>query len=1841
LKRTQGRSGEKPPRPVDGPLNRSRDDNPLGRASKFVRQKIVSPPSFDHFILLVIGINCVFLAWNDPDRFLAAEYVCTIIFMIEMVLKFLAWGFWGTYNTEDDYNHYVGYFNSGWNIVDFIIVASSITIFFGSSGSGALRALRIFRPLRALSMTAGAIVGGLQNALEGLFDVVLLLSFLKVCFAIFAVQLFAGSLHRRCFDASVSPLLSWRDWDDDLYGGLTNDQFCRKVTSSECIVIPNANGGFDFSDHDNCPSPSCPVEYPLCLEIAPNPNAEVNSWDNFHMAMLNIFWVISLEQWVNSMYMLQDAYHPQVWIFFYVVTALVSFFALNLCLAVIEEALEEAGYNALIKHDVSEKTKQKLKRAVTRIRHEDTEDESDSESWDQALFESIYPEAINAKKQLRHTRQLRKSGKKKGEVASPGHEDLEKALSQSDNLTVQEIMGTKGKQSAGARYRIKVSAEDYLKKLANERKNAVCIAKSAWRHSIIHPNEYLKGKRGFIIYMNKFVESASFNSFVMLCIVANTIVLALVWPNQSEELQDILEIMNGAFTWFFFMEMILKIIGLGPHYYWSDSWNRFDALIVVVSVLEFFIVFATGGGGGVFSGLRALRVLRAFRVIRNEKLRTILNSVIESMVPLFYLVVIFAVFLFILCVLGQSLFGEKWKNLEEPDDIHTFDGFFESFLLVFQVITGDNWNGVMVEAVSITSMSATIYFIACICFGSFVLLNLFIAILLSQLEDQSPDRWTREDAARLATKLRQDDIKEPKTEDHWIRIITSAVLHRQHKREFSKKFASWKAASYSKSKMLGKSFWYFRSTHPVRIWMHRIAMTKSFTAGIDFLIVIACILLAIETPKTSERVKRNLRICDYVFTSVFVIEMIVKMIAKGVTPSRVFYDYDWKEVYLDPLPLGELEKKCGKAVHDMHLQDPEITFYAIQPDVIYKVVDSHDGWRVVLFSKSMDMRLLFFEGKFHTAFMSTMVEGKHKWIQWGKQQGTEELRFGKRIYRMDVRTICESVNCDGINHNSYFSSNWNKLDFAVVAFSVFGLAFESLAIFRVLRAIRPLRVAIRIQQVKIVLTALVRAVPSMGATFVFVGLIWFVVAILGTYFLSGAMYSCGCAKETLSCADYISSFSTLAECSGHDDLFTWQNGQCACLQSELDCETMLGDVLTKDDCLAHPDAMEWTNSLWNFDHVFQSIHTLFVMATLSGWAGTMYEGINVVGVDKQPQEWHNKYLGIYFVIAIVICSFFSLNLIVSVVIDNFNRIKAEKNGSAFLTEKQQQWVKTQRLSSRIGLSMEIVPPPENTIYMSVYKIVQNRYFEPFILSCILLNVGFMCTVHYDMSKGYEEFLYISDIIFIIIFTLEALFKMLAYGNRVYFNDNWNKFDFFIVVCGIISLMEFVQVGLNVIRLFRFFRIGRALRLVNNVQKLKTLFLTLVYSTPSLWNIGALIFVIMFIYAVIGVATFGEDLCEGACAEENEDIVTKVNFTSFFPALNLLYRVSTEDGWTDLYGTFVELHDPSWEVYVYFTTFFIFGTLVLWNLFIAVILDVFDDNKEMISVENQIECMFSWRDEWKKFDTMATGTITAEEFVHTILNADSPAGFDGKKVGKNLDEQELMKFLHDLRLVTRDNELFEDSDLVDQFADWVRFFCTWSEDERLVGYVVDYGDAVIALTNKILEDIRRKNDVSNVPIDVDLKDGEKFIADWYCEENPALKQLLTDVQLKSTMENQSEIEMTDQTTTELSDSESFINGGASFGHRIVPAGDSSRDGDTPNQGPNSSRDPNAKRNAKDEPDVSSSPPSHHKRRPTPEFPPTHVNSFDDNNTTAYTSTPTNPKQTLPFYDSDLLNDDICE
>ena len=82
------------------------------------------------------------------------------------------------------------------------------------------------------------------------------------------------------------------------------------------------------------------------------------------------------------------------------------------------------------------------------------------------------------------------------------------------------------------------------------------------------------------------------------------------------------------------------------------------------------------------------------------------------------------------------------------------------------------------------------------------------------------------------------------------------------------------------------------------------------------------------------------------------------------------------------------------------------------------------------------------------------------------------------------------------------------------------------------------------------------------------------------------------------------------------------------------------------------------------------------------------------GVDKQLVVYNNGAVGIYFIFLIIVCNFFSLNLIITVVIDKFERIKGEKEGSAFLTEEQQAWVKKRRLFQKVQLEWRPKAPEE-------------------------------------------------------------------------------------------------------------------------------------------------------------------------------------------------------------------------------------------------------------------------------------------------------------------------------------------------------------------------------------------------------------------------------------------------------------------------------------------------------------------------------------------------------------------
>ena len=144
-------------------------------------------PLFTNFIIGVIVANAIILGMETSSTLMAAagplilmlDRACLAIFVVEILLKFMARGF--------------GYFRSGWNIYDFLIVG--VALVPGSSGLSVLRALRILRVLRVISVAPSLrrVVEGFVTALPGMGSVFLLMAIIFYIGAVMSTKLFSTS----------------------------------------------------------------------------------------------------------------------------------------------------------------------------------------------------------------------------------------------------------------------------------------------------------------------------------------------------------------------------------------------------------------------------------------------------------------------------------------------------------------------------------------------------------------------------------------------------------------------------------------------------------------------------------------------------------------------------------------------------------------------------------------------------------------------------------------------------------------------------------------------------------------------------------------------------------------------------------------------------------------------------------------------------------------------------------------------------------------------------------------------------------------------------------------------------------------------------------------------------------------------------------------------------------------------------------------------------------------------------------------------------------------------------------------------------------------------------------------------------------------------------------------------------------------------------------------------------------------------------------------------------------------------------------------------------------------
>ena len=162
--------------------------------------------------------------------------------------------------------------------------------------------------------------------------------------------------------------------------------------------------------------------------------------------------------------------------------------------------------------------------------------------------------------------------------------------------------------------------------------------------------------------------------------------------------------------------------------------------------------------------------------------------------------------------------------------------------------------------------------------------------------------------------------------------------------------------------------------------------------------------------------------------------------------------------------------------------------------------------------------------------------------------------------------------------------------------------------------------------------------------------------------------------------------------------------------------------------------------------------------------------------------------------------------------------------------------------------------PKNACRLRVYNIVRQDYFDFFITSIIALNTITMCMDYYGADETYLQALEICNLVFVGIFTAEAVLKLTGLGPTYYFYIDWNKFDFAVVILSLFSLGDSESFNLTALRIIR---VARLLRMIKSSKDLQGLLKTLYLALNNIINVATLFMLIIFTYAVAGMTLFGD------------------------------------------------------------------------------------------------------------------------------------------------------------------------------------------------------------------------------------------------------------------------------------------------------------------------------------------------------------------------------------------------
>uniref|UniRef100_A0A8C0ZYJ5 Voltage-dependent L-type calcium channel subunit alpha n=1 Tax=Castor canadensis TaxID=51338 RepID=A0A8C0ZYJ5_CASCN len=409
-----------------------------------------------------------------------------------------------------------------------------------------------------------------------------------------------------------------------------------------------------------------------------------------------------------------------------------------------------------------------------------------------------------------------------------------------------------------------------------------------------HSRHWRQWNRVFRWKCHDLVKSKVFYWLVILTVALNTLSIASEHHNQPLWLTHLQDVANRVLLVLFTVEMLMKMYGLGLHQYFMSIFNRFDCFVVCSGILELLLVESGAMTPLGISVLRCIRLLRIFKITKYwTSLSNLVASLLNSIRSIASLLLLLFLFIVIFALLGMQLFGGRYDFEDTEVRRSNFDNFPQALISVFQVLTGEDWTSMMYNGImayggpSYPGVLVCIYFIILFVSGNCIPLEQgqgegghgypFAKQLSPPASGELPGSWAVaspsssfkvwKDTSNLSPLPTGDD------EEDEPEIPVSPRPRPLAELQLKEKAVPIPEAS---------SFFIFSPTNKIRVLCHRIVNATWFTNFILLFILLSSAALAAEDPIRAESVRNQiLGYFDIAFTSVFTVEIVLKMTTYG------------------------------------------------------------------------------------------------------------------------------------------------------------------------------------------------------------------------------------------------------------------------------------------------------------------------------------------------------------------------------------------------------------------------------------------------------------------------------------------------------------------------------------------------------------------------------------------------------------------------------------------------------------------------------------------------------------------------------------------------------------------------------------------------------------------------------------------------------------------------------------------------------------------------------------------------------------------------------------------------